>query len=177
MPLPLIKKTVPVEPLPTWQKLLLGVAIAAVLTAAGAGLWLARQLKATTRSLEEQNAWLLRLDAEALEAAKRSSALKNDIRSLKTVLADHVSALGFFEFLEEATVPQAHWQGTEVAFGDGERVKIRGGSKTFEGIAQQVERLRGAPGVADLVFGRAALGAPGNVDFSLEFTRRAASEN
>lgn len=174
MPLPLIKKTTVVEPLPKWLKVLFTFALVAVVGAAGGSFWLAGQARVTAELLAERNAELARLDGEALEAAKRSAALKNDIQSLKTLLAEHVSALAFFEFLEEITVPQTHWQTAEVAFGDGESVKLRGGAKTFEGVAQEVERLRSAQGITDLIFGRAALGAPGNVDFSLEFTRGAA---
>lgn len=174
MALPLIKKTVSVVPLPSWQKILLIVSGAILLVVCIALFWFWRMVGRADAALENRMRDLAALDERARVAGDRLRRLKNDVRALGALLEQHVSPVAFIEFFESITHPGTYWKSLEVSLKDPRRMRLSGVGKTFESVAEQIERVRQSPLVESSTVGVAKRAAGGRVEFSMEMTPKAA---
>lgn len=170
MALPLIKKTVSTAPLPLWQKILL-LSSGGLLVLAGSGaFWSWKLVKRANMTLEARMKDLTDLDQKARTAGERLRMLKNDLRALKTLLEQHVAPVAFLKFLESTTHPGVYWKSLEVSFKEPRRMRVVGLGKTFDNVAEQIERVRQSEFIAASTIGAAKRGGSGRVEFSIELT-------
>jgi hypothetical protein len=174
MAVPLIKKVVQVELMPWWQKGLVAFSGAILIVVCAALFWSWQTVRQAEAALEARMAGLALLDEQARTAGDRLKRLKNDVRSLKTLLEQHVSPVAFIEFLEQITHPGTYWKTLEASLKDPRRIRLTGVGKTFESVAEQIERIRRSSLIDASTIGAAKRTTGGRIEFSLELVPKAA---
>ncbi len=143
--------------------------VASLLAAGGAFLY-QRHLASSIASKSE----MLRQAEEAFNPAtiQELTRLDSRFRNARSLLQNHVTALGIFDFLSEDTLQTVQFTNFtyEVSSGGVAEVTLVGVADGFPTIALQSDRFGANPELKDVVFSAIVVNTDGHVGFTVRFT-------